>query len=72
MSGMSEQALVAEAQQRLAAKYVQVPPDQIAETVRAAHASFIDCPIREFVPLLVERRAAAALARASNWAVAPV
>lgn len=65
MSGMSEQALLAAVQQRLAAKYSWLPPEQVAAAVQSAHAQFIESTVREFVPLLVERRARAELSKAS-------
>lgn len=61
MSGMSKQALVAAVQQRLMAKYSWLPPEQVAVVVQSAHAQFTESTVREFVPLLVERRARAQL-----------
>lgn len=65
MSGMSEQALVAAVQQRLAAKYSWLPLEQVAAAVQSAHTQFVESTVREFVPLLVERRAKAELTKAS-------
>ncbi|AKK29868.1 three-helix bundle dimerization domain-containing protein [Mycobacterium sp. EPa45] len=48
---------------RLAAAYAEVPRDDVAQTVAEAHKRFQDSRIREFVPLLVERRARAELSR---------
>lgn len=66
MSGMSEQALVAAVQQRLMAMYSWLSAEHISAVVQGAHAQFVDCRVREFVPLLVERRARAELATASS------
>jgi hypothetical protein len=63
MAEMSEQAMIAEVEQRLAASYSHIPPDQITRTVQTAHARFDGSSVRDFVPLLVERRARAELAR---------
>ncbi|TDZ93463.1 three-helix bundle dimerization domain-containing protein [Mycobacteroides salmoniphilum] len=64
VSGMSEQALLAAVRQRLTAQYAQVPPERAATIVGRVHALFAESPAREFVPLLVERRARAELAKA--------
>jgi len=53
----TEEALIDEVQHRLARKYDQVPPDDVAAVVRRARARFEGCRVRDFVPLLVERRA---------------
>lgn len=49
----SIEALVA----RLADRYPAVPVDRITDVVRSEHAHFDNRPLREFVPLFVERRA---------------
>lgn len=41
-------------------------PDEVEAVVAAAHASFDDRRIRDFVPVLVERKARAALGKASG------
>jgi hypothetical protein len=61
---MSEQLLIAEVQRRLTSKYARLPPDQISTAIESAHARFDQSRIRDFVPLLVERRARAELAKA--------
>lgn len=63
MPGMNEQASIADLEQRLVVKYAQVPRERVVGVIQSAHASFADCHIREFVPLLVERRAHAELLR---------
>jgi hypothetical protein len=60
----SEAALIDEVQQRLVRKFSHVPKDQISTTVAHAHARFEHSRVRDFIPLLVERRARAELARA--------
>jgi hypothetical protein len=67
----SEAALVDEVQQRLVRKFSHVPKDQISTTVAQAHARFEDSRIRDFVPLLVERRARAALAELTEPVATP-
>lgn len=54
---MSERMLIAEVVQRLTRRYAQLPPDQISAAVHTAHARFEHSPIRDLVPLLVERGA---------------
>ncbi len=61
MSGMSEPAQIAAVLQRLVAKYSWLTSEQVAAVVQRAHAQFTDSRVREFVPLLVERRARAEL-----------
>lgn len=59
---MGEQALIDAVIQQLVANYSWLPPRQVADVVQAAYARFAECRVREFVPLLVERRARAELA----------
>lgn len=63
MAHMSEQLLIAEVQSRLTSKFAQIPPDEIAIAVQAAHGRFEQSRIRDFVPLLVERHVRAQLAK---------
>jgi hypothetical protein len=62
----SEAALIDEVQQQLVRKFSRVTKDQISTTVAQAHARFEHSRIRDFVPLLVERRARAELAKFSE------
>lgn len=55
--------LIDQVVERLATSYTDVTPDQVANVVYGAHARFEQCPVREFVPLLVERRAREELSR---------
>ncbi|MFG2135184.1 three-helix bundle dimerization domain-containing protein [Streptomyces sp. NPDC048751] len=41
-------------------------PDEVEAAVAAAHASFSDRRVRDFVPVLVERKARASLGKASD------
>jgi hypothetical protein len=43
---------------RLGARFSTVAPEVVAEVLRATYARFDGRPIRDFVPLLVERAAA--------------
>jgi hypothetical protein len=61
VSEISEERRIADVERRLASKYGHLPPDQIFRTVQKARARFEQSSIREFVPLLVERRASAEL-----------
>lgn len=60
---ISETMLIDQVVERLSSRYADVAPDRVADVVRNAHARFEQSPIREFVPLLVERRAHAELSR---------
>src|SRR5258708_29150272 len=70
MAEMSEQSMVAEVEQRLTIKYPYVPPDRITRVVQTAHSRFDQSSIRDFIPLLVERRAKAELAQSDQAALA--
>ncbi|HWF71066.1 MAG TPA: hypothetical protein VG187_16160 [Mycobacterium sp.] len=52
-----ERALIGDVERRLAKKYAALPEDQIAAVVRHAYAQFQSSRVRDFIPLLVERRA---------------
>lgn len=62
MSKKSEQELLSEIEHRLVDIYAELSPEQISATVGQAHLMFEESPIRDFVPLLVERRARRTLA----------
>jgi hypothetical protein len=42
---------------RLAQKYTELPHDYVAAVVQHVHARFNQSTVRDYVPLLVERRA---------------
>ncbi|WP_063020022.1 three-helix bundle dimerization domain-containing protein [Nocardia niwae] len=52
---------------RLVQCHPQVPPEAVALVVRRAHERFGHAAVREFVPLLVERRAGRELSETSGW-----
>ena len=64
MAEISEQTMLDEVERRLANYYAGVPAERISAIVRGAYARFERSPIRDFVPLFVERRARAELAEA--------
>jgi hypothetical protein len=66
VSDLKEQVALAQLEARLTSVYAEIPADRIAAAVHTAHARFADSPIRDFVPLLVERRARALLADATS------
>lgn len=68
----SEEALIDEVRCRLAQKYDQGPPDDVASVVQTAQARFDGCAVRDFVPLLVERRAGQELFRRTAEAMTAV
>ena len=57
MRQMSEETRIAELIGRLADIYAELPSAQVASVVTDALAHFDGAPLREYVPLLVERRA---------------
>jgi hypothetical protein len=52
-----EGLLIGEVKHRLAKKYAALPEDHIAAVVQRAYARFQSSRVRDFIPLLVERRA---------------
>ena len=52
-----ERVLIGDVERRLAKKYATLPDDQIAVVVQHAYARFRSSRVRDFIPLLVERRA---------------
>lgn len=59
----SEAALIGEVQSRLGRKFAQIPQDHISTAVTRVHAEFAGNKVRDFIPLLVERRVSGELAR---------
>ncbi|MCW2730767.1 MAG: Uncharacterized protein JWR13_1583 [Mycobacterium sp.] len=54
---------MAQVEERLTSKYADLPPDRVSMAIQQAHARFEQSKIRDFVPLLVERRARAELTK---------
>ncbi|GAA3721681.1 three-helix bundle dimerization domain-containing protein [Gordonia hankookensis] len=52
-----ERKQITEVRTRLTAAYAGVPPDDVAAAVDDAYRRFDGTRVRDFVPLLVERRA---------------
>ena len=57
-----ERAQIDAVQRRLAQKYADLPHDHVAAVVRYVYAGFTRSTVRDYVPLLVERRAREVLA----------
>jgi hypothetical protein len=57
MLQISEETRIARLIERLAAAHAELPSEQVTVAVNDALASFSGASVREFVPLLVERRA---------------
>ena len=66
MAEISEDVLIAEVERRLTSKYADIPPDLVSSAIQTAHKRFAQSPIRDFVPLLVERRARSELSTVSG------
>ena len=64
MANLSEQVALTQLEDRLTSVYVDIPADRIQSAMRSARAQFENSKIRDFVPLLVERRVRAELANA--------
>ncbi len=52
-----ERALIDAVERRLVQKYAALPADDVAAVVRQAYTQFQQSTVRDFIPLLVERRA---------------
>lgn len=64
-----ERAQIDVVERRLAEKYAELPHDHVAAVVQRVHARFNQSTVRDYVPLLVERRATEELSR-SNFSEA--
>jgi hypothetical protein len=62
----SEQRMIDQLLERLVTTHPTVPPERVAEVVYAIHARFDERPLREFVPLFVERGAKRELGQLST------
>ncbi len=60
---MTEQQIIDQLAQRLADAHTKVEPARVAKVVHEQYARFEGSPIRDFVPLFVERRATAELVK---------
>jgi hypothetical protein len=61
VKSMDEHAQIIEVIDRLTRSYPALTSDVIADVVHNLHATFDGAPLREFVPLFVERKAHSAL-----------
>jgi hypothetical protein len=61
VKAMDERSVISDVVDRLTQKYSEVSPGTVAEVVHDLHLAFAGAPLREFVPLFVERRARTAL-----------
>ena len=59
----SEQIAIGEVLERLTDKHPMVSPATVADVVHKMHIKFDGRPVRDFVPLFVERNAQAELAK---------
>ncbi|TRW84821.1 hypothetical protein FK535_10070 [Mycolicibacterium sp. 018/SC-01/001] len=66
MIELSEQQIIDQVARRLADAHTSVAPDRVAAVVYEQHARFTGRPIRDFVPLFVERNAKAELGRLNS------
>ena len=66
MVELSEQQIMDQIVMRLIEMYERVPSQEVTRLVHREHARFEGRPIRDFVPLFVERHAKAELAKLSG------
>ncbi|MDH6244369.1 hypothetical protein [Mycobacterium sp. OTB74] len=57
MIAMTEKQIIDELYGRLVASYQQVEPDQVHRIIEEEYARFEGKPVRDYVPLFVERHA---------------
>lgn len=62
MAKISEAVMIDQVVERLATAFSDLPVEDVDAVVRTTHDRFRDSTVREFVPLLVERRSRADLA----------
>jgi hypothetical protein len=60
-----ERAQIDAVERRLAEKYAELPYDHVAAVVQHVHARFNQSTVRDYVPLLVERRAREELSKST-------
>jgi hypothetical protein len=65
MIELSEQQIIDQVAHRVADAHIQVPPDQVATLVHEEYARFDGRPIRDDIPLFVERNAKRKLSKLS-------
>lgn len=70
MGQVSERVSIADVATRLTSRYPDISAETVATTVEQAHARFDQSPIRDFIPLLVERQAGAELSKLAEPASA--
>lgn len=61
MLKIDEGEQIANVEERLVKRFTEVPADTVSATVAEAHQRFISSTVRDYVALLVERRAQAEL-----------
>ena len=66
LTAMSEEIRIAEVVERLRTSYPTLLGDTVADLVNGMRATFSGSRIREYVPLFIERRASAELAKLSE------
>ncbi|WP_221041764.1 three-helix bundle dimerization domain-containing protein [Mycobacterium senriense] len=66
-----ERAQIDAVERRLVQKYAELPHDHVAAVVQHVYAGFNKSKLRDYVPLLVERRAREELARSTAVAEVP-
>lgn len=63
MSEIAEQTALAQIKQRLVQEFPGAAPADVEAAVTQAHARFANRPIRDFIPLFVEKHARHSLAQ---------
>jgi hypothetical protein len=65
MIDLSEQRVISQLVERLSAQFPDAPSITVAFVVRAQHSRFDGRPVRDYIPLFVERNARKQLSKLS-------
>jgi hypothetical protein len=66
MTAVVEHTALADIERRLAGEFPHASPDDLSAAIKQAYARFDTSPIRDFIPLFVEKRARRQLASADG------
>lgn len=66
MIELSEQQVIDQVAERLGRLYPAVPADVVSRVVADEHARFVGRPVRDFIPLFVERSAKSELSELAD------
>ena len=71
MIELNEQQIIDHMTARLSEKYPRVPTETVSRLIQEEYPRFDDRPLREYLPLFVERNAEAELAKLAGVLLSP-